>query len=246
MRLHGTRKGRNLSTVIKATDLTHVRPIQPLRFPATNPEWDMPESQRHKRMCDLMYDILRRALAPEHSVVSDCFVYFDAGDEKRCLAPDDFVKLKCTHDPTSDRSWRVWEKGAPELAIEILSPSDTKEPLSWPEKMERYHALGVQELVSYDADETPGKRVRAWDRIDGDLVERVVVKESTPCITLTSLRGERVDFVLAPGDEVSLGLRLAREGILLETALEAQEGATKDALAEVDRLRAELEKLKGR
>jgi hypothetical protein len=93
---------------------------------------------------------------------------------------------------------------------------------------------------------TPGQRVRAWDRIDGDLVERVVVKETTPCITLTTLWGERVDFVLASGEEVSLGLRLAHGGILLETPLEAQERATKDALAEVDRLRAELEKLKGR
>src|SRR5581483_7410005 len=107
-------------------------------------------------------------------------------------------------------------------------------------------SLGVRELVVYDSDETPGQRIRAWDRIDGDLVERVVMNEVTPCVVLGELKGEAIDFVLAPGDDVVLGLRLTSDAGLLPTALEAERtaheaerAAKEDALAEVVRLRAE-------
>lgn len=204
----------------------------------------MPESFVHKRMCELLYQVLAHALTPANAVVSDCFVYFDASDEQRCLAPDAFVKLGCVQDTNTWDAWFVWDKGAPELAIEILSPSNTKEVLSWPTKLERYKALGVRELVCFNSDEERGQRVRAWDRIDGDLVERIVRNDRTPCVTLSAHFERHVEFLLAGGDDVLLGLRLINGDVLLPTPLEAERAAKEAALRQTAALRAEIERLK--
>jgi hypothetical protein len=37
----------------------------------------------------------------------------------------------------------------------------------------------LQELVSFDAEAEPGSRLRVWDRIDDDLVEREVSADAT-------------------------------------------------------------------
>src|SRR5260221_7290497 len=100
-------------------------------------------------------------------------------------------------------SWKVWEKGAPEIAIEVLSPSDSPETLPFAEKLARYHAVGVRELFAFDVDGDPGKRLRAWDRIDGVLAERIVEGERTPCLAL------EMWFVLAPGNDQPVALRLS-------------------------------------
>ena len=153
----------------------------------------MPESTRHGFLCELLYQILRGALGREHSIGKDNFVYFDAIHPRRCVAPDGFVKLGFARDVFD--SWKTWERGAPELCVEILSPSDTKEKLSFPEKLRRYRALGTRELIAFDLDAPAGARVRAWDRIEDDLVERVVEGETTPCLALG------LHWILAPGGE---------------------------------------------
>jgi hypothetical protein len=48
-------------------------------------------------------------------------------------------------------------------------------------------------------------RVRVWDRIDDDLVERVVEDDVTPCVTLGLF------WIVGPVDGVDVGLRLARD-----------------------------------
>jgi Uma2 family endonuclease len=48
-----------------------------------------------------------------------------AASRRRCLAPDGFVKLGVPRDVLD--SWKTWERGVPELCVEILSPSDSKE-----------------------------------------------------------------------------------------------------------------------
>ena len=183
--------------------IRHMRPPQPLRFPESQPEWDLGQSIRHLQLCVLLHEILSAAVGPASSVGCDQFVYFDAANPRRCLAPDGFVKLGVPQEMFE--TWRVWEKGAPELAIEILSPSDTREPLTWPEKMERYASAGVKELIAFDVDAAPGERLRTWDRLDDELVPRVVTGERTPCLTLGGT------FVLAPLHEQPVALRYARD-----------------------------------
>lgn len=173
--------------------IRYVRPIEPLHFPSSDPEWEMSESHRHGRLCELLYDLLRRALPDEEACLgTDQFVYFDASNARKKCAPDAFVKLGAKAEPTS--VWLTWKRGAPELCVEILSPSDTKEKLALPEKLRRFHAIGVSEVVAFDVDAQPGSRLRAWDMVDGDLVERVIEDERTPCLTLGAY------FVVAPHD----------------------------------------------
>jgi len=226
-------------------DIQHLRPVQPLHFPSSQPEWDLGQSTRHVSLCKMLNDILLGAVTRNDSVGWDQFLYFDASSPRRCLAPDGMVKLGVPQEEFE--SWKTWERGTPELGIEISSPSDTPETLSFQEKHERYHAAGVRELVVFDVDGPVGKRLRAWDRIDGDLVERVVRDEVTPCLSLG------LWFVLRPANDQPVALRLARDaggGELVPTerertaaehqAMEAERHAKEAALAEVARLQALL------
>ena len=237
MRLHRQHNERRMGSMRSLpTSLRHVRPVQPLAFPASDPEWHMPESKRHRILCDQLFELFKRLVAPENAVGSDQFVYFDAANPKRCLAPDAFVKVG-VRDSNFD-SWKTWEHGAPELCVEVLA-RDTSEYLSMKEKRARYRALGVRELVVFNFSAREGKRLQVFDRIRDDLIERVVVRESTPCLVLGELLGHRHDWFVGPAESLPAALRLkARRP--LPTAGE-REGDLKRRNAQLER---ELAKLK--
>jgi Uma2 family endonuclease len=167
---------------IAPASLRHRHPVHPLRFPEEEPESEkLGEAPRHLKLRLALWQLLEREHARRHTIGSDQFVYFNARDPLRCCAPDVYVKLGVQTDDAP--TWKVWERGAPELAIEITSPSDA-ERWTWAEKVERYHELGVRELVRFDPDAPAGERLHVWDRLDNDLVERVVEGDRTPCLTL--------------------------------------------------------------
>ncbi len=188
----------------RASSLRHVRPVQPLRFPEQEPDEErMGQGRRHRHLCEALYQMLRAVCVPEHTVGADQFVYFDAGNPKRCLAPDAFVTVGVAdHDFDS---YLVWEEGTPDLAFEVLSPSDTPERWTFAEKLRRYRALGVRELVTFHVDAPPGERLRVWDRLEQDLVERVVTDDRTPCVTLG------LTLLVGPVDGYPVGVRLSRD-----------------------------------
>jgi len=221
-----------------AERLRHRRAPRPIVFPV---EEQVPESKRHFKLRTALYAILELALGKSVVLGSDQFVYWNARDPRRCLAPDVFVFVG---RPDEDfKSWKSWERGGPpQLAIEIVSESDdepidsqgesagvlpARRPIRWSDKLERYHELGVRELVRFDADAEPGARLQVWDRIDDDLVERAVEDDATTCVTLG------LDWVVAPLANYPLALRLARGGVLLKTSDEAR--------ADADQRIAELE-----
>jgi Uma2 family endonuclease len=186
-----------------AESLRHRRPVQPLLFPSREPENErVPESKRHLVLRTALYQVLSLELRGAHSVGSEQFIYWNARDPRRCCSPDAFVKLGVRDELFE--TWKTWERGVPELVVEIASRSD-REPLTWQEKLERFHELGAREVVRFDADAPAGERVRVWDRIDDDLVERIVEGDRTPCVTLGLF------WVVAPVDGVDPGLRLARD-----------------------------------
>ena len=133
-------------------------------------------------------------------------------------------------------SWKSWERGVPELAVEILSPSDTPEPWELPEKIVRYHELGVREVVCFDVDAPAGARLRVWDLIEGDMVERVVENERTPCLTLGFENGAGYELVIAaaPSEKLPAALRIAHDGELIPLDSEAYARAAqeRDAVAQ--------------
>lgn len=202
---------------LRATSLRHVRPVVPLRFPAEEPEAEhLGQGKKHLELCVALYQMIGRIVGDEHAKGADQFVYFDAADPRRCLAPDAFVKLGVRD--SAFETWKTWESGAPDVAFEVLSPSDTPERWTFREKLKRYRALGVRELIVANLDAPSGKRLRAWDRIDGDLVERIVKNDRTPCVTLG------VHLLIGPIDRYPVGLRVARDAMGEDRVLTPAEG----------------------
>jgi Uma2 family endonuclease len=146
----------------------------PLCFPV---EEQVPEGRRHLKTRTLLFQILELELRGRGSIGSDQFVYWNARDPGVRLAPDVFVGLGI---PDEDfQSWKTWERKTPDLAVEIVSPSDTPEG-PWQEKLERYHELGVKELVRFDAEAAAGERLHVWDRVEENLLEREVEGDRSP------------------------------------------------------------------
>ena len=179
----------------------------------------MPETKEHLDLRTALYLVLRSLFSASAWVGSDQFVYYDASDPSRVVAPDLFVRRGGPDEQFS--SWKTWERGAPELAVEIVSESDAS-PAGWEKKLSRYHAMGVAEVVRFEA-QSP-RPLRIWDRVADDLVERRIDTERSASRVLG------LDFVV-----VKATLRLAREGVILPTP---------DERAEAESLRAEAASLR--
>ncbi len=201
----------------------------------------MPETMLHLLLRTLLFQLLRDIVGKTAAVGSEQFVYYNASDPQQCVAPDVFVKLG--GDPTPFPIWKTWERGAPDLAIEMLSDSDAD---VWDKKVARYHAIGVSELVAFDVDAPPGMRLRVWDRVQDDLVEREIVDDSTPCATLGKY------WVVRPAEDLPAALRLADDAagkVLVlsdREARKAEKVGREAAEARVTELEAEIRKTRGR
>ncbi|MGO9709634.1 MAG: Uma2 family endonuclease [Polyangiaceae bacterium] len=132
---------------------------------------------------------------------------------------------------TPFRTWKTWEQGGvPELAVEIASPSDDEGP-DWDRTLARYHELGVKELVRFDPTSLDGQRLRVWDRVNEDLVERVIAGDRTPCLSLG------LNWVVCPVQTEPAGLRLVDDdGRPLPVPEEAAEARVRALEDEVRRL----------
>ena len=241
----------------------YVEAPRPVHFPVQESlEEAVPETKRHLEARTTLYLLLKDAFAGR-ALGSEQFVYWDPRDPRKCLSPDAFLKMDCS-DEAFD-TWKVWERGAPDIAVEIVSASD-KSASDWAEKLERYEGCGVRELVRFDPDD-PSRPIRVWDRVSGSLLERDkddphlpvcaalghfwVVKPSAfgPQLRLARDRAGR-DLFPTPGeDRLRLELALAAERkarslaeheLALEQAERRRAEQERDAaLAELARLRAE-------
>lgn len=220
----------------KHPDVRYVRAPSPIHFPE---EEEMPEGYAHLVVRTFLFQLLQFALGPAHAVGSDQFIYWIATDPKRSLSPDVFVRLDVPQ--TSFGSWKTWENGgAPDLAVEIISPNEG-DGIAWDDKLARYHELGVRELLRFDPEAPEGRRLRAWDRVEGDLVERERTGDRTPCLALGLV------WVVRPVADQAVGLRLADEaGTLIDNRAEAEakraEAEAKCAEAEAKRAEAEAKR----
>lgn len=220
--------------VIADAPYRHVREPEPLFFPSSE---EMPETRRHLGLRTALFQILELAFADRATLGSEQFVYWDPTNPRACCAPDVMLRLGEPDEPFDN--WKVWEWGAPHLAIEIVSASDADHG-PWEQKLERYRSMGVLELVRFDPDdeETP---FRIWDRPDFDLVERDrALPDFARCRTLDAY------FCVKHDEKLGAMLRLARdvEGCdLFPTPAEARlraEEARLQAEARVRELEAEL------
>ena len=222
-----------------ASALRHRRDVRPIHFPGEEREDEkVPERPIHLWMRTALWLILDHAFGHVHATGSEQFFYFNARDPRRCCAPD--VWLKLDGRTLSNEVWKTWERGAPEVVVEITSKSD-RERWTWEEKLERFHEMGAREVVRFDPEALPGERLRIWDRIDDDLVERVVEGDASPCVVLGLF------WVVAPIGEIpepGPKLRLARdvEGQnLLPTPIEAANLAAETAQRDAQSAQREAE-----
>jgi hypothetical protein len=164
------------STPESARNLRHRTEPRPLHFPE---EALVPESVEHLNIREFLHLLLRFVLGDRAFVGSDQFVYFDGSNPRRCVAPDVYLKWGGATPPIT--SWKTWERGTPELCIEIEGRAYET---AWEERLAHYRSLGVRELMRFDPYAAEGSRLRVWDRIDDDLVERAVEHDATPCASL--------------------------------------------------------------
>jgi Uma2 family endonuclease len=196
---------------LQLPELRYVRAPEPLEFPEQEL---MPESKTHLVLRTFLFRLLRFALGPAHRVGSDQFLYWNAADPTVSLAPDAMVRLNVPD--AAFKTWKTWEEGGvPDLAVEVVSDSDRR---TWSEKFPDYRALGVKELVRFDPAAPAGKRLRVWDRVREDLVERLIGEDRTPCLTLG------LQWIVCPVEDEPVGLRLVDDqGRMLEVPEEAAE-----------------------
>lgn len=220
----------------------YVRPPRPIHFPAHE---EMPETNRHLELRTALYLILKREFATRATIGSEQFVYYDPTTAKKKLAPDAFIKLGEPH--ATFRVWKTWQRGAPDVAVEVVSDSDVADE-AWDQKLERYRAAGIGEVVRFDPDDAE-QPLRAWDHIDGDLVER-----SRPDDGVFECVGLGLFWVVVPHPSFGQMLRLSRDregSDLLPTPEEAEararkeaERAQKEAERSRDQLAAEVAELR--
>jgi len=183
-------------------ELTFAQAPPPMRFPESE---QVPETKQHFRLRTLLYEVLALAFGDHATIGSDQFMYWDPTEPKACLAPDAFVRLGAPDHLF--RSWKVWENGAPQLAIEVISASDERD-LAWDDKLQRYRRLGVLELIRFDPEAAePTRMLRIWDAVEGDLVEREINGSATPSRVLPG------HWLIAQDATLGPALRLSRDAL---------------------------------
>ena len=218
----------------------YLRAPVPVHFPESE---SVPETGVHLRLRTALWSMLRLELSERAIVGSDQFLYWDPTDASQCLAPDVLVWLGAPDRPFA--SWKVWERGAPHLAIEGVSASDARD-LPWERNLQAYRRSGVVELARFDPEDAE-RPLRLWDRVQGDLVERAISKAE---LELSEVLG--LFWLVEPDPELGSMLRLTRDAAGVDRLLteeEARRGEAEGrraAEARVRELEAELARRSGR
>lgn len=222
------------------------------RVPRLDARWrideeDMPETPLHDHALDLLVQVLRERLArtgENASVHRNIAVRFDRARPMIGCDPD-----VCVHRPAipeGETSIRLWlpERSAPTLAVEIVSAESGRK--DYFDNPDRYAACGTDELWIFDPlrvgpDDHGGPwRLQVWSRRPDDRFLRVYAGEGPAYSELLEA------WVVVTEEGRRVRVADDEEGrALWPTAEEAQRAAKERALAEIDRLRAELSRLRG-
>ncbi len=123
----------------------------------TNPvEIDYPESDGrpmgetdiHRKWIVRIDQLLNQRLRGQRIYIgSDLLVYYQPGQPRRFVVPDNFIVLDC--DPGPRRTFKTWEEQrTPNVVFEVTSRSTKQEDLVFKPKV--YEQFGVSEYFLYD------------------------------------------------------------------------------------------------
>lgn len=224
------------------------------------------ETGVHLNVTFLALELLRRHYGPHArvAVLSNMFIYYQEGDPKKVVCPDIFVVPGVRGD-TMRRTFKLWLEGkAPQAVIEMTSKKTRKEDLG--KKHEIYQdVLKVREYFLFDPLGEYLEPSLQGFRLVAGRYERIESDDSGLFSQVLSLRLERDEadlrfFDPVKGIRVPTGSELQQAVRAAEAALESAEAARQDAEAarrreaearveaeaEVEKLRHEIEELRGR
>jgi hypothetical protein len=212
--------------------------LQTVYFPS---ELKIGVTKRHNELRILLYEFLRFNFAGLARIGSNQFLYWDASDPSSWVSPDGFVCLGSPNERFD--SWKVWERGVPEVAVEIVDPVHAEgawgfEPprLTWGQKLDAYRLIGVAELVRFESG-VPECPLRVWQRAGDRLLERELDRSRAYS---ANLRGY---WLVVPDSKLGITLRLSRDedgSRLFPTRVEGLSLRAELAEERVRELRAEL------
>jgi Uma2 family endonuclease len=211
--------------------ITHDTHYQTVVYPESDGE-PVGETDDHRELMFALIFALKNLLRTRVAYVAgNLFLYFEEGNPSAVVAPDVFVVFDIPQ--RNRRTYKTWENSGkgPDLVIELTSSKTRYEDLG--NKRVIYAELGVQEYYIFDPlGEYLDPQLRGYQLIDGELLP---------------LPGPRIFSRLLNVELQVAGntLRLAdlAAGALLSTPSE-DHLARLAAEAEVERLRAEIERLR--
>ncbi len=178
----------------------------------TNPvEIDYPESDgrpmgetdTHRKWIVRIDQLLTQRLKGEQNYIgSDLLIYYELGQPKRFVVPDNFVVLDCNPGPR--RTFKTWEEQrTPDVVFEVTSRSTKREDLVV--KPKTYEQFGVSEYFLYDPlAEYLSPALQGFRLQNGTLVKMESTTGELTCQTLgirLRLSGKSLEMVdLASGE----------------------------------------------
>ena len=210
-------------------------PLAAVDYPARdgNP---MAETDVHRNLLSGLVFTLTSFFSdtPDVYVSGNLLIYYVEGDPRKRVAPDVFVVRGVGNHQR--RIYKLWEEGhPPDVVIELSSRQTWREDLQ--EKWRLYEQLGVHEYFIFDPE---------YDYLDTPLVGYRLHAEGRYApleVENNCLHSEALHLDLVDTGE-TLRLRDPRTGGFLPMPIEEVE-ARRQAEAEVARLRAEIERLRG-
>jgi Uma2 family endonuclease len=209
--------------------------ITELEYPESDGK-PMAETDVHRDWMVRIIDLLRHRYRGEPVYVSgNLMVYYVEGDPRKSVAPDTFVVKGV--DPRRRRIYKIWDEGrAPDVVIETTSRKTRSEDTK--SKPKTYAKIGIPEYFLYDPTADYLDPPLQGYRLSGTRYEPIQPDSAgrLECRLLGIWLG-------LAGRELELRDRQSNQ--VLQTAVEAEELARKNAESRVKELEDELRALRG-
>jgi Uma2 family endonuclease len=211
----------------------------PLRRDVHYPESDgkpMGETEIHIREIIYLFEALNEHLrgVPEVYVGADMLLYFVEGNPRQFVVPDVFVTLGVPRGQR--RIYKLWEEGRPPtLIVEVTSDSTRNEDVS--RKKSLYESLGVEEYFLYDPlQDYLRPPIQGFRLVKGRY-------QPVPAGSDGSVLSQTCGLSLRIEERGLRAFNTATGAPILSN--EEVRAAQRDAKEELDRLRAEVARLRG-